>query len=89
MLYLGPFLTFFKITKARNQARSDDTNKIKFSILHLFYEDPKIGSKFKDRNEFQALLAHDSKDSRGFKHIDTVDLLCPLCLQREFKENPE
>jgi hypothetical protein len=80
---------FFKITKARNQARSDDTNKIKFSILNLFYEDPKIGSKFKDRDGFQALLPHDPKDSRGFKHLDTADLLCPLRLQDDFQADPK
>jgi hypothetical protein len=80
---------FFKITKARNQARSDDTNKIKFSILNLFYEDPKIGSEFKDREGFQALLPHDPKDCRGFKHLDTAHLLCPLQLQDDFRADPE
>ena len=80
---------FFKITKARNQARSDDTNKMKFYILHLFYEDPKIGSKFKDHDGFQALLPHDPKDSCGFKHLDTADLLCLLHLQDNFQADPK
>lgn len=78
-----------KITKARNQARSDDTNKIKFCILNYMYEDPRIGSNFKDREGFQALLSHDSKDRRGFNHVDTADLLCPLHLKDEFAADPE
>jgi len=52
------------------------------------FEDPKGGSKFKDLEGYEVLLPVDTKDSRGFRHIDTASLLCPLHLKEEFDHDP-
>jgi len=52
------------------------------------YEDPKAGSSFKDLEGYEILLPNDLKDSRGFRHIDTANFLCPLRLKEEFEKDP-
>ncbi len=78
----------FKFSDAANEARADDTGKLKFALLNYMYEDPKTGSSFKDLEGYEILLPNDSKDSRGFRHIDTASFLCPLRLKKEFEKDP-
>ena len=78
-----------KISEAANSARADDTGKLKFSILNYIYEDLKVGSKFKNHHGFETLLPNDPKDDRGFRHLDTADLLCPLRLNEEFEADQQ
>jgi hypothetical protein len=78
----------FKFSDAANEARADDTGKLKFAILNYMFEDPKSGSKFKDLEGYEILLPIETKDSRGFHHIDTASFLCPLRLKEEFEKDP-
>jgi hypothetical protein len=78
----------FKFSDAANEARADDTSKLKFAILNYMFEDPKAGSKFKDHEGYEILIPIDIKDSRGFRHIDTASFLCPLRLKEEFEKDP-
>ena len=68
-------------------SRSDDTTKLKSAILTYIHEDPKRGSKFSDTDNFELLVTSDSKDLRGFRHLDTAVHLCPLRLMDDFEND--
>ena len=76
------------MSEAAGNARSDDTNKLKTSILEYLYENPIRGSRFPPELENPRLLNSDPKDLRGFRNLDTADLLCPLRLRDVFLEDP-
>jgi len=53
------------------------------------YEDQHAGSIFfQDGEKPPAIIPNGRKDVRGFNHIDTAYLLCPLRLQEEFNADP-
>lgn len=78
----------FKFSDAANEARADDTGKLKFAIFNYIFKDPKAGSKFRDLEGYEILLPTDSKDNRGFRHVDTASFLCSLRLKEEFEKDP-
>lgn len=84
------YLLVVEISDAADSARSDDTGKLKFAILNYIHEDVKKGSKFDDNTHFiyEPLFPHDHKDYRGFRHVDTANLLCPIRLKEEFDTDP-
>ncbi|KAF8910911.1 hypothetical protein CPB84DRAFT_1958086 [Gymnopilus junonius] len=85
----GSFLGLIHlITEASGQSRGDDTSKLKTAILEYLYENPREGSKFKFDYEIEQLLSADHKNIRGFNHLDTADLLCPLSMRDEFERDP-
>jgi hypothetical protein len=79
---------FLKVSSAASGLRSDDTTKLKSAILSFLHEDPKHGSKYAADYEVEILVASDTKDVRGFSHVDTAAHLCPLRLKADFDEDP-
>ena len=79
---------FPQVSEYAKRGRSDDTSKLKGAIVELIYEDPRAGSRFKDDYDIQCLLAGDDKDTRGFYHLDTADLLVPLSMREDFNDDP-
>jgi hypothetical protein len=79
---------FSKVSQAACGLRSDDTTKLKSSILTYIHEDPKQGSIFAYDYDLQILVASDPKDLRGFRHTDTAVHLCPLRLKADFENDP-
>jgi len=77
-----------KVSSAASGLRSDDTTKLKSTILSFLHEDPKHGSKYAADYEVEILVASDAKDIRGFGHVDTAAHLCPLRLKADFDEDP-
>lgn len=61
---------------------------MKGAIVELLYEDPKVGSRFQADYEIERLLGSNRKGARGFYHLDTADLLCPLSMKNEFEDDP-
>ena len=88
MVFIRLAKIFFKVSQAACGLRSDDTTKLKSSILTYIHEDPKQGSIFAFDYDVQILIASDSKDLRGFRHIDTAVHLCPLRLKANFEQDP-
>jgi hypothetical protein len=62
---------------------------LKSSILALIHENPKEGSTFAHDYDLQILIASDSKELRGLKHMDTAAHLCPLPLKADFENDPQ
>ena len=81
-------LFVFELSHSACGLRSDDTTKLKSAIIASIYEDPKQGSPFAGDYDFNILIASDSKDLRGFQHVDTAAHLCPLRLQARFENDP-
>jgi len=81
-------IILLQISEAASASRSDDTAKLKSAILTYMHEDPKHGSRFKDDYDFELLVPGDSKDKRGFRHLDTAVHLCPLRLIDKFEKDP-
>jgi hypothetical protein len=79
---------FLKVSSAASGLRSDDTTKLKGAILSFMHEDPKTGSIYSADYEVAILVASDSKDMRGFRHVDTAAHLCPLRLKADFDDDP-
>jgi hypothetical protein len=78
---------FFKLSQSAYGLRSDDTTKLKSGILAFVHEDPKHRSAFTSDYNMEILIASDSKDLRGFQHMDTAAHLCPLRLKAHFEED--
>jgi hypothetical protein len=81
-------LTLFELSHSACGLRSDDTTKLKSAIITFIHEDPKQGSPFASDYDFNILIASDSKDLRGFQHVDTATHLCPLRLKAHFENDP-
>jgi len=78
-----------QVSEAASASRSDDTTKLKSAILTYMHEDPKRGSQFAgDYDGLELLIPSDSKDKRGFKHLDTAVHLCPFRLKEDFDKDP-
>ena len=88
MLFFIWLIYFFKLSQSAYGLRSDDTTKLKSGILAFVHEDPKRGSAFASDYDMEILIASDSKDLRGFQHMDTAAHLCPLQLKAHFEEDP-
>ena len=73
---------------AASGLRSDDTTKLKSAILSFMHEDPKHGSIYAADYVVEILVPSDAKYMRGFKHVDTAALLCPLRLKADFDQDP-
>ena len=79
---------FLEVSLAASGLQSDDTTKLKCTILSFIHEDPKHGSIYAADYEVEILVASDAKDMRGFKHVDTATHLCLLRLKADFDEDP-
>jgi hypothetical protein len=81
-------IILLQISEAASASRSDDTAKLKSAILTYMHEDPKHGSRFKGDYDLELLIPGDSKDKRGFQHLDTAVHLCPFRLMDDFEKDP-
>ena len=64
-------------------------SRLKTLIPNYIREDPTQESRFRNRIEdYMTLLPTASKNFRGFQHVDTASLLCPLRLKVEFEADP-
>ena len=73
-------LTYVKLSKARDSARSDDSNKLEEHISKLLTRDVTGGQ------DITILL--ENKKMRGFNHLVTGRLLIPAQMLDKFDENP-
>ncbi|KAJ3501316.1 hypothetical protein NLJ89_g9389 [Agrocybe chaxingu] len=77
-----------KVSEKVIGGRGDDTTKLKKSIVSLLFEDERKGSIFPSGLQQEVLLPNDPKSLRGWNHIETANLLCPLRLKEEFLQDP-
>ncbi|KAF8152288.1 hypothetical protein B0H34DRAFT_821131 [Crassisporium funariophilum] len=76
-----------KVNEASEASRSCDTANIKKAIFGYIFENPYQGSHWVEIVQ-EPLVPGDDKGARGFHHVETAALLCPLRLLDEFEEDP-
>lgn len=62
-------------------ARTDDTGHLKRPILHYILHEGVVTHQMLDGLTF-------NKESRGFNHVTTARLLCPIQLVKDFDQDP-
>ncbi|KAF8874233.1 hypothetical protein BD779DRAFT_1678822 [Infundibulicybe gibba] len=71
-----------QLSAAAGEARSEDTNSIKTNTPLYLLVDPQ-------QDVLQPPIPKDCKDSRGFNHAVTAQMLCPMRLIKKFDRDPQ